>query len=44
MLSHSNNVNISGGEFTVNVAKTPLTPDELKIKNAQKGKDIFVHF
>ena len=42
MFSHSNNVNISGGEFNnVTVAKTP---EELKIKNVQKGKHIFVHF
>ena len=45
MFSHSNNVYISGGEFHASVsdAKTHLTPEELKIKNVQKGKHIFVH-
>ena len=49
MFSHSNNVNISGGEFhvTVNDAKTSesLTPEEVtvKIQNVQRGKHIFVH-
>ena len=48
MFSHSNNVNISGGEFHVTVtdAKTSLTPEEvaLKIQKVQRGKQIFVHF
>ena len=43
MFSHSNNVNINGGEFHVTSAKISLTPEEVKKQEVQKGKQIFVH-
>ena len=49
MFSHSNNVNINGGEFynvTVIDAKTSLTTEEvtLKFQKVERGKHICIHF